>query len=400
MQSYRCILSLLVLVVLQLEAPTRNFFALANPFAMTANTRVTGSKPQELEAVLSIYNQPKHNKNIMTVLNEYLCKNVKSEDPIVNLNELAKIGSQLDRLTSKTQSSKTLQSFLEKYRIIVELIVRAKDKTGQLLCTQEGQNAVQTADVQMIYHARLMNLYAQVEGRVTKCTRINMIIDYFTDVRRKRCELGGYFVKSLAQNYDALPMDTQRSVVGALSDFMNIIYEKLGGFSTISCKKRLSHEIDRIENFDYIAGQTLMDGLSLVADNNAMESLSQMTSSETAGDYSHDTEFLNRFVELRDKHLMKPCRLFMNQMDNIIKQIRLYESLYGSYSEKGEQIQFVSNTQEDRRFYRSWALYNVCELLVSDRQAKLTVALLRAFKFDIEQSRVDKQKMVSILESR
>lgn len=380
MNSSKYFAHLLLLLSLMGESLTKLGIH-ANPGVLGHLSTAARSSP-ELDTVLSMIKSGEYGRSVLSAVNDYLCKRVKSESTKENLDELVKLGKQLGKVSGT--NSRLIALFLDKFRVVVELIVLSK--SDDTLCIQDGQNAIQAAALEMIAHEKFMNK-PKTKKFSKQCFRIPKLIEHFDRQRQKKCERDGYFVRSLADNIDALDIMTQRQLTGSLSGLMDFLMGNLGGYNTENCKRKLGNEIDTVDNFDQEAGSLLLDGLKLVLNDEKLNTLKQEGSNDEA-------EFLQNFVQLRNENLLKPCRTFMNQLREPIKQIRLYASLYGSH----QQVQFTENRQDDRRFYRAWAMYNTCELL-EEKLPRVSVALLRALNFDTESSKLDKSSMVKILKS-
>jgi len=253
----------------------------------------------------------------------------------------------------------------------------------------EGQSAMEELNDELGHHGQLI-VTERVKG---DCNRIKLVRDYFVDEMRKRCENGGYFYESLSKAYAEVSAPVLEQLNEVVGKFRDYLMGQLGGLSADNCRRDLTSEVERMENFDHEAGQILLDGLKRVQNNKKVKLEFSQTESTSEND---ERKFLKEFSAFRNDNLLKPCRTYMNKMGDTIKQIRLYASLLGSSSSTG--IDFVPMEDESKRlqFYGAWAMYNTCSL-VERKLARLSVALLREMNFSIQRSKLDKAKMVSLL---
>ena len=348
-----------------------------------------GSK--ELGLVMHMLHKGPYGSSTFSVLNDYLCIHIKDDHIMANLNALAKIGKQLDK-TDATKS-RTLSKFLQEFNLLVELIVRAK--TPDSFCTQGGQNALQAANVEMIYHGNLMRHLREkygksMEKQQRKCNRIGAILEHFENMRQSSCESkGGYFVNQVDLAYDSLEMTTRRKLVGSLGPFMDwLMADQLGGYSTENCKLKLSYLVDGMENFDTQAGALLWEGMNMLEPGPVPSEADPSSSAE-------EKKFLASFASWRNKFLLESCKTYVDKMREPIKQIRLYASMYGKPSGGPK---FALNSVEDKRLHRSWAMFNTCQL-IEDKLPRVSVALLRQSGYDTTKALLPKDQIVSILKS-
>jgi len=337
----------------------------------------------ELKTALQIYQRGGYGRSALSAVNEYLCTHVQSEELTPNLNGVVILIKQLADSRSYSVYSERMAS---KMRTIADLWRRRRKDT---LCTMEGQSAMEELNDELGHHGQLI-VTERVKG---DCNRIKLVRDYFVDEMRKRCENGGYFYESLSKAYAEVSAPVLEQLNEVVGKFRDYLMGQLGGLSADNCRRDLTSEVERMENFDHEAGQILLDGLKRVQNNKKVKLEFSQTESTSEND---ERKFLKEFSAFRNDNLLKPCRTYMNKMGDTIKQIRLYASLLGSSSSTG--IDFVPMEDESKRlqFYGAWAMYNTCSL-VERKLARLSVALLREMNFSIQRSKLDKAKMVSLL---
>lgn len=321
----------------------------------------------------------------MSVVNEYLCAKMNKDD----LLDPAKIASQFSRVASAVlqdkSSGKSKKMLDQKVNIMAELI-RMHDKRPTSLCEISGQDVMQLADLEV---KLMLDDQSKMPDKRKGCMAVKTLVDYYNEQRRSICPK--HFNENLLEKINRMEAEHLRRVTGALDGFMELIMRPLGGFSTKTC----SLPVDSLQFTNREAGQALLQGLKMVA---SEEDLAWLISDERLED---DRSFLERFKQVRNAYLVKPCEYFVDQLEERIKTIKLYKSMYSSYESRPDtedELELGASKLEtnNRRFHRAWALFNTCRLLLQ-KVPTISVSLLDALHYDLSSSQLDNKQIYELI---